>query len=327
MASPATDETLRWDDPDWLAEVTEWIDARVERAGEIERFHAYPWATALRVPTRHGLVWFKACIAELAHEVTTLELLNARTPDRVPRLLSGDRANGWMLLEDAGERLRDLHESDGQLERWERAAALYAQVQLDVAPDADAFVAGGVPDRRGDRLLAHLERVLADDAALSPPNDEALTRDEVARARALPPRLAEDVVLLEALGLPASIQHDDVHDGNVFVDGDAFRIIDWGDACVASPLLSLHVMLGVVELRWGPGAPEIARVRDAYLEPFTALRSREELAAVMPAVDRLGLAGGAVKWHEIVGSLPEHTRGPFLDGAPYKLRRLLELCA
>jgi hypothetical protein len=46
----------------------------------------------------------------------------------------------------------------------------------------------------------------------------------------------------------------------------------------------------------------------------------------MPVVDRLGVAGGAVKWHSIVAALPEHTRGPFADGAPAKVRQLLELC-
>lgn len=326
MASIGRDETLRWHEPAWLADVTAWIDERVDRTGDVEQPHAYPWATALRVPTTDGVVWFKACIPELAHEVATLELLASRRPDLVTRVLDSDAARGWMLLAAAGVRLRELHDEPGQVGRWETAVAAYAQLQLEAAPDAERFVAAGVPDRRGARLVEQLERLLADDAALAPANDEALAPDEIERVRALVPRVAEDVGELAALGLPASIQHDDLHDGNVFVDDGTFRVIDWGDACVVDPLLSLHVMLGVVAFRWGDDAPAVARVRDAYLEPFTAVRTRAELDAALPVVDRLGLAGGAVKWYEIVGALPEHTRGPFLDAVPYKLRQLLAKC-
>jgi hypothetical protein len=329
VASSETNEALQWHDPEWVAEAVEWIDANVDRAGDIDHFHSYPWATAFRVPTDDGPVWFKACIDELAPEVGTLELLGARRPDLVPRLITGDRSRGWMLLADAGERMRELESQPGQLERWERAVSEYAQLQLDVADDAEAFVAAGVPDRRGMLLAEQLERLLEDGDALQPAVDEALSDAEVAEVRALVPRIAGEVQQLASLDLPETIQHDDLHDANVFVRDGRYRIIDWGDACVANPLLSLSVALGVVASRFGieADAPEVERVRDAYLEPFSERRSRAELVTAMPIVLRLGGIANAIKWHEIVGALPEWTRGPYADVVPYKLRQLLERCA
>ncbi|HET9673491.1 MAG TPA: aminoglycoside phosphotransferase family protein [Gaiellaceae bacterium] len=327
MASGETNEALRWHDPAWLTEVTDWIDARIDRNGEVEQFHSYPWATALRLATAAGDVWFKACIPELAHEVRVLELLNARRGDAVPELLAGDRERGWMLLADAGERLRELEPEPGQLERWEDAVALYAQLQLDVAQDVDEFVDAGVPDRRG-AITEQFAVVIEDETVTKPPVEDPLRDDEIEQLRAIVPRLESEEAELDALGVPFSIQHDDLHDGNVFVQNGGYRIIDWGDACVTSPLLSLTIALAVVAYQFGvdADAPEVVRVRDAYLEPFTAVVPRAELLDAVPAATRLGHACGTLKWAEVLTAIPAETRGAFDKAVPGRLRRLLALC-
>jgi Phosphotransferase enzyme family len=328
VASSETNETLGGHAPSWLAEVERWIDARIDRAGDIDKFHSYPWATALRVPTGDGQVWFKACIPELAHEVTTLELLSGRRPDLVPRLLAGDRERGWMLLADAGERMRELESQPGHVERWQQAVVSYAQLQLDVADDADAFVAGGVPDRRST-VTPQFAEAIEDDEVTKPPNGEALTDEEVDELRAIVPRLEAEEQQLDALGLPFSIQHDDLHDANIFIRNGEYRIIDWGDPCVANPLLSLTIALGALAYQLGVDrdAPDVARVRDAYLEPFTALCPHEELLAAMEMTIRVGHACGTIKWCEVIRAIPPESRSPYDEGIPKRLRRLLELCA
>jgi hypothetical protein len=328
VASSETNETLRWHDPDWLAQVADWIDAHVERTGDLDQFHSYPWATAIRVPTGDGVVWFKACVDDLAHEVATLELLGARRSDLVPRLIAGDRARAWMLLADAGERMRELESRPGHLERWEEAVSLYAQLQLDVAVDADRFAEAGVPDRRGS-TAAQFGRVLEDERATKPTAADALEDAEIDRLRALVPRLARDEQDLDALGLPYSIQHDDLHDANIFVSGGQYRIIDWGDACVANPLLSLTIALAVVAHRFGvdADAPEVARVRDAYLEPFTRLTTSKKLLDAVDTTTRVGYACNTIKWYEVMAAIPRDERSEFDVGLPARLRRQLELCA
>lgn len=327
MASSETNQAHRWHEPLWIAEVVEWIDAQVDRMGDVDQVHSYPWATAIRVPTKTGQVWFKACLDELAHEVGTLELLSARRPDLVPRVLASDRARGWLLLEDAGERMRELESRPGHLERWEEAVALYAQLQLEAAPDADDFAAAGVPDRRGS-VAAQLARVLEDERATKPKTDE-LDDAEIDRLRALVPRLAAEEAELDALGLPYTIQHDDLHDANVFVRDGGYRIIDWGDACVTNPLLSLTVALAVVAYRFGvePESAEVARVRDAYLEPFTGRVTTGELLDTVGLVTRVGYACGTIKWYEVMTAISADQRSTFDVELPARLRRLVELCA
>ena len=118
------------------------------RTGPAEQPHVYPWATALRVPTDHGDVWFKATIDALRHEAALTELIAARRPDAVPTLLATDAAAGWMLMADAGESLRTIVAREHSLDRWLRVLPLYAGIQLDTAADVQELLALGVPDMR-----------------------------------------------------------------------------------------------------------------------------------------------------------------------------------
>ena len=59
------------------------------------------------------------------------------------------------------------------------------------------------------------------------------------------PRLAEAAAKLVDVR-PATVQHDDLHDGNVFGSADAVRIIDWGDASLAHPFGTLLITLRVL---------------------------------------------------------------------------------
>ena len=48
-------------------------------------------------------------------------------------------------------------------------------------------------------------------------------------------------------GVPETIQHDDLHDGQVYVRNGSYRLLDWGDACVSHPFFTMAVTLeGVI---------------------------------------------------------------------------------
>ena len=140
-----------------MAEAVDWVDERLaelgrERTGEPEQPHVRTWATALRVPTAEGPVWFKANTPELRHEVTVVERVSARVPDRVPPLLASDVERGWMLMADAGDRLREVVAEERSLARWHDVLAGAADVARALEPDVDELVAAGVPDLRLDTL-------------------------------------------------------------------------------------------------------------------------------------------------------------------------------
>jgi aminoglycoside/choline kinase family phosphotransferase len=306
----------RWLAPEWREEAEAWIAAHVEVTGEIDQFKAEAWSTVMRVPTADGTVYFKANAPEHLYEVPLLDVLTARVPSRVPDVIATDAERGWLLLADAGRRLRELESEPGQLERWKDALRLYADVQRAVADDSESLVAAGVPDRRLHVLVDAYAELLHDSAAVRPDHEEALTEEELAAARAQLDDLRVDAQRLVELGLPETVQHDDLHDGNVFVGTDGMRIIDWGDTCISHPFLSFAITAAVVRHRL-PGE-DVHEVWRAYLEPWGG--GFEE--TLEPAL-RLGFACGALKWNDVVSAMEPVTRAPFEDAVPRQIRRVL----
>ena len=255
---------------EWLAGALERLG--LEGRGEPEPVRETAWSYVARVPTSEGPVWFKRVAQAVRHEVAVTEALAAIAPELVLAPLASDAALGLMLLPDGGETLR-ARPVPG---RWEVTLARYAELQLASAPHAAKLLALGALDRRPEALPGLLDAL---------PGVETV--------RHLAPRLIEACVRLGAL--PVTIEHDDLHDGNVFHDG---RIFDWGDAGVAHPFFTCVISL----------QEEPARVRDAYLEPWTALAPRAELLELLDDALWVGCAARALTWAEILTRLGGETR-------------------
>jgi hypothetical protein len=298
-------------------------------AGPMVQVHGAPWSTVHRVPTDRGAVFLKVTAPSLRHEAAITDSLGRRRPDVVPPPLAVDPDRGWLLMADAGTRLRDLVEREHDVSRWLDVLPAYAGLQLDVAGDAEALLALGAPDLRLAVLPARFEGLLDDlereddeaPAAGRPRPDAGARRVLLDRARAAVPHVAAMCVELAAFGIAETIQHDDLHDGAVYLSDGGYRILDWGDACVAHPFLSMSVTLeGVVA--WGPddvaGSVDLGPYRDAYLAPYAAVHDVEQLRAAMALSMRLGWACRAANGH-VPGPEARATwtrLRMFLDGRP-----------
>lgn len=314
-ADAGSDRVAAWRDPGFLAALDGWVDDRLSehglrRAGPSTQPHVQAWATVLRVPTSGGDVWAKAVEPALRHEVALTLAVSGRVPDVVPPPLATDAARGWLLSADAGARLREVVADRRSLDLWLPALAGAARVSLACEDLVDDLLAAGVPDRRLPTL----------------PGAFAALVDGIGAE----PRLRGAVGLVEELcgdlaghGVPDSVEHDDLHDAQVFVGDDGRpRLLDWGDACIAHPFFVLAVALdGVVA--WGlddvAGSEPTERYRDAFLAPYAAALDLDpaDLVAASATARRLGWVCRAVNGHVPGDEAATLARlRMFLDGAP-----------
>jgi len=284
-------DATQWRDPSWRAQAYEWIDARLsevgrDRTGQIDQPHMSPWATVLRVPTADGDLWFKASQEALRHEVAIVERIAARHPEFVPPLLAADANAGWMLMADAGEPLRAVVARERSLDRWYDVLPRYAEVQRDLAGDVDHLLAAGIPDRRLATLPSAYERLVQEIGA------EQRFREAV-------PMVVDLCAELAAYALPELLQHDDLHDGQVFLRNGHYVLLDWGDACISHPFFTLSVTLDGV-LAWGlddvANSVDTTPFRDAYLAAFGD-HDPGDLVAAARIATRLGWVCRAVNGH------------------------------
>ncbi len=103
-----------------------------------------------------------------------------------------------------------------------------------------------------------------------------------------------------------------------------YLILDWGDACVSHPFFTLTVTLNAIAHRLGieRRAPQLARVRDAYLDAWPGRGS--DLRRAFESADLLGHVCRALAWQRVVDGLPAPFADEWADTVPGWLRTFLE---
>ena len=139
--------------------------------------------------------------------------------------------------------------------------------------------------------------------------------------------MAELAAELAHAPIPNSIQHDDLHDGNVFVADGGHVVFDWGDACVAHPFGSLVVALRSVRFRFelALDAQELRTIRDAYLGPWVAFAPPEVLERHADIAQRLAYLSRALAWKRALATVPLSERGEDATAVPGWLAEMLEV--
>lgn len=318
----ATAGTATWTDPVWRSAAFAWAGAELDRAGltldgEPAQPHVFPWSTVFRLSVRGGAVWLKSVGPGSAHEPALSAALGGWVPGRVLVPLAVDPDRRLMLLPDGGRTLRDVGGAS-LVEAWEALLRTYAELQLELVPRAGDMLGLGVPDHRPERLPDLIADLLDDDDALLSGRDGGLAPEVRKRVFADLGQYAELCTRLIGGGVPATLQHDDLHDANVFVSGNRHRFFDWGDASVAHPFLSLLVPLRLARqaLAVPPGHPVLLRLRDAYLHEWRDHGSPEHLRDQCAVALRVGPLQRALTWRRILRGVHPAERTEWADSVP-----------
>lgn len=285
----------------------EWIRQYVEPVGVIETVHERPWATVRRVPLANGVAWFKACGPVQAFEPRLTAELFARWPDLVSEVLAYDEARSWLLLADAGTPVGFFNNTP---ELWLGILPSYAELQRGEAAHTQDHLAHHVPDLRISTLPQRYEDLLR--------RDLPLESDEIVRLASFAKRFEELCGELAAHDVPETVQHDDLHTGNLYAEGERLRVLDWGDASISHPFASLVVIFRFLEEinKLAPADPWFARLRDAYLEPWG-----QGLAGTFALAMRVGAFAHVIAWARQRDALPDEARAEFDTGFRIVLRR------
>jgi Phosphotransferase enzyme family len=316
----APDPVGLWTSSAFIKEAQAWVEAQLaprgsRLTGQWEQPHARVWSSTIRFETTEGRVWFKVNGSGTAYEAALISVLGELRPGLAPEVIAHDDNRRWSLTRDGGPMLRSIVAPDALWTYWERLLPRYAEAQLALAEHRPRLLSTGTPDLSPAQLPSKYRRLL-DELAARPTEDGGLTREQASALERLLPAYDDWCAELVTSRMPDTLQHDDLHSNNVCWPGtvddlSSVRIIDWGDASVGHPFGTMLATLNSIAFHAGVLSADVRmddlrvlRIRDAYLEPFSSLGSREELLRWVALARSTGCVTRAISWESALEDAP-----------------------
>jgi len=315
LGEPEDERLVPWARRGWHGEAVAWVDEQLavlgrRPLGPLEQYAISSISAVLRVATDGGEAYFKAVPPLFGHEPALTRELERRHGNRIVSVLATDESRGWMLTAD-----HEGAELEGEdVEALRAIVVAYARIQIAWVGDSSRLAALGCPERALDALEGELGPTLADDQLLS-----RLSPEERARLPALSERLRPAFDRLRTHEIPATLEHGDLHGGNLALRPDGPVFFDWTDGCVSMPFFSL-VPLFVEE----EPSDAAQLIRDAYLDPWFGEVPSDALLEAFELSQELGVLHQAVGYRRIIDATEPSQHWQFAPALPYFVRRLLD---
>ena len=309
-----------WTSTAWRSLALDWVDghlatAGISRTGGIADARVRLWSAVFSVPTTGGPVWFKAAGPSTSSEIRLYPLVHQFAPDHILAPIAIDLARRWILLPDGGQPLSDRVAGTELLEAMVRLLPRYGQLQRDLAPHLDLLLARGAPDLRPVGMPPHFEWARQAVGRYVERHGSRAEHAAYQRLGGMGDAFAVWCDQLNATPIGPSLDHGDLHPANILVPDPGLvtraTFFDWGLSAVAHPFTSLLMALRMLQshLQVHHDAPEIERLRDAYLEVFTDLAPRSELIAAVELACQVGKVSRAWTWISLAGDAGSGTTG------------------
>lgn len=306
----------------FLTSVRAWISSSLRAAGmraigPSEQIRVRPWSTHLVTPTTSGRIWFKANCPGLVHEAALHAELARVAEGFVDQPVAVHREHGWLLTRDRGPTLGERGEPT--LQQWCGLVQEAAALQRHVA-DLARVQQSGVLDCSPATVLPRFDSLLERFASLPSSDPCHLTHDDVRAFHAVRPRLAQAVAVLARGSLPVTLNHGDLHPGNVLLVDGRPRLFDLGDAQWAAAPEVLGAAWAWLDQRT---SHPWRRVFDAYREVWSDLVSTAEFDELVAAAMLTLPVNRSLTWSYAIAGAGTDDLAEWGDAPVSQLRHLL----
>jgi hypothetical protein len=278
--------------PGWIDELSSWIQHEVDRyglrlTGGFRQLNASPTFALLRFETNESAVWFKAVGEPNLREFAISLTLSALFPGFVPGILATLPAwHGWLMTEFVGSTLDEVADACA----WERAAQTLGELQIASLGMTDRLLDAGCRDLRitsllplVDPFLETMSQLMEQQRTTPPP---VLDGGEL---RTLGSEIKEALSQLAELGIPDTLGHLDFNPGNILCSADRCVFVDWAEAYVGPPFLTLDYLRTHLGRTRREDAGWSADVVTAYETHWRTVLSPDVVAEAMKVVPVLAV--------------------------------------
>jgi len=268
----------------WFDELQTWLERvlpafGLRRTGRFEQFNAGSCFSLIRFETNRDAVWFKAVGPPNVREYAITQALAVTMPRYSPTVLAAcPEWHAWLSLEAQGELLSQSED----VTKWQTTVAALAKLQIDSIRQVPQILAAGARDMRipvlweqSQRFFEILELLMGQQSKTSP---APLSAGEL---RSLRQNVRDILLRLGDVNIPDTLGHFDLNPGNVVVSPTNCTFLDWSEAVVVPPLLTLQYLLEHFHLALPKEGHNEARLIASYAEAWDTIVGKTKLLAAM----------------------------------------------
>jgi thiamine kinase-like enzyme len=230
----------------WLRDLCLWIQEKIDPmnlrlSGQFRQLTASATFNLIRFETNGPALWLKAVGRPNIHEFRIVSTLTTLFPSFLPSIVASlPERNAWLMEEVDGT----SPNADSDFTTWRTIAVRLAELQIASLREVPRLISAGCRDIRVSSLLnstdeffAIMDKLMKQQVKIPP---SILTPDELFD---LKERIKDILSPLAANGIPDTLNHLDLNPGNIFVTGEHCTFIDWAEAAIGHPFLTLQYLL------------------------------------------------------------------------------------
>jgi hypothetical protein len=303
----------------WFHELERWVQEEITPqglllSGRFCQLNAYPTFSLIRFETNGPAFWFKA-VGEPNQREYPITLALARFfPEFLPEIIATrPEWHGWVSRESEGGLLKVRSTP----EAWKTVARDLADLQIKSMSAGAHLLDLGALDMRTQSLADLVEpffRALGDMMERHNENPSVLAHKHICH---LGTRIEDALAVLDDTNLSDTLGHLDINPGNIVCSPNGSVFLDWAEAFVGHPILTLEYLLEHSRRAFGQHHQWEAAVVEAYSSRWRNLASKRAIhraREVAPLAALFACAAGNGVWKD---------QGTLLE--PHTVRHLLNL--
>jgi hypothetical protein len=273
----------------WMQEVLDWLSQETGGAHKIDEFiqlNASAQSVLVHLRTWRGPdYWLKAIAPSFGLEYRfTVELVRL-FPQFLPRVIAFRDDWNALLMQDEGVHLDNPHMCTPEV--IERLGARLAQLQIVSTEHVEEMLAAGFVDMRERSIRTEMRGAIpALERAMSLQDFDGVPRFSRKKLNNICFEVEDLCDLVEALPIPNSLIHNDLHLENILVGKTDCVFIDWAQPGIGNPLLAFEQLRSQFADR-----PSLhATLKMAYSAGLESVVSSEQIERALAIVPALGVA-------------------------------------
>ncbi|MHB9132381.1 MAG: phosphotransferase family protein [Armatimonadota bacterium] len=279
---------MPWMEPQTYQQINHWLVEQLHtRSASLQAPPKHVKSSYLgmvmRVQTTQGTCYVKTEPRIFSREIPIMAVLSSWNLSGIPQPVFLEETARWMVTSEVdGPTLAEIDD----VTVWESALRHYARLQQAALPhlasmrETDLFY-----DHRPATVACELDRIADELDVLLAGHPDTLSPEEYqAFRRCIPPAQA----LCEKIAVspvPNTLEHGDLHPGNIRITADGPVILDWAWSSIAPPFHSLALLLHEKRLP-AKLQPLRMQLRDVYLQEWTAYAPLPHLITLVDMVQR-----------------------------------------